>query len=97
MVDYVATPSRAGLMGGGDKAMLLKLNTFATRNPTVTDDVTAGFFQNARWYNTTSGSEFVCSDATLGAAVWLPAGGGGGGSGGGANIALVWGLTGGSY
>lgn len=97
MLEHVATPARAGLMGAGDKAKLEKLNTFLTRNPLVTDDSSAGFFVGARWYNTSSGAEFVCSDPTLGAAVWRPAGGGGGGGSGDANVALILGLTGGSY
>lgn len=41
-----------------------------TVNPTVNDDVTLNFGVGSRWINTTTDEEFVCADATDGAAVW---------------------------
>jgi hypothetical protein len=39
-------------------------------DPTVNDDNTAGYTIMSRWVNTTSDNEWVCLDATTGAAVW---------------------------
>jgi hypothetical protein len=45
--------------------------TQATTDPTVTDDADAGFEVGDHWINTTSGQEFVVTDVTPGAAVWV--------------------------
>jgi len=44
----------------------------AVANPTVTDDVTAGYAVGSNWYNTLTGRTFLASVVTAGAAVWLP-------------------------
>lgn len=52
--------------------------TYDTVDPTVNDDVTRGFRIGSRWINTASDEEFVCFDATTGAAVWTSTTGGSG-------------------
>lgn len=44
----------------------------STVDPTVTDDGAHGHYVFERWYNITSGAEFVCKDKSTGAAVWNP-------------------------
>lgn len=43
----------------------------ATSDPTATDDSGDGYAIGSRWINTATDSEFVCTDATAGAAVWV--------------------------
>jgi hypothetical protein len=38
--------------------------------PTANDDSSQGYFVGKRWINTATGNEYVCVDATVGAAVW---------------------------
>lgn len=45
-------------------------NKDATAAPTVTDDIDAGWEVRSRWYDLTNDAEYVCLDATAGAAVW---------------------------
>ncbi|HYN39569.1 MAG TPA: hypothetical protein VES39_09980, partial [Rhodospirillales bacterium] len=42
----------------------------ATTDPTTNDDVSLGFSVGVRWTNATAKRDFVCADATDGAAVW---------------------------
>lgn len=58
----------------------LKVNLGATAAPAVTDDSGAGYAVGSRWIDTTNDKEYVCLDATAGAAVWTEttATGGGG-------------------
>ncbi len=51
----------------------------ATSDPTVTDDSSKGAYVGQRWLHGTS--EFICTSAAVGAAVWTAVGGGGGGGG----------------
>jgi len=55
-----------------------KSNLSATTNPTVNDDSDDGYEVGSLWVNTSTGSVYICVDATVGAAVWtnLTAGGG---------------------
>ena len=46
--------------------------TNQTAAPTITDDSGDGYAIGSRWYDTTGDREYVCLDATAGAAVWLP-------------------------
>ena len=46
-------------------------NTQTTTDPTVNDDVDAGYAVNSTWINTSSGEAFVLVDNTAGAAVWV--------------------------
>lgn len=48
--------------------------------PAVTDDRAHGMHVGFRWLNTTGPAEYVCTDDSIGAAVWSSAGGGGGGA-----------------
>ena len=52
-----------------------------TVDPTVNDDINAGFSIGQHWINTTTDKGFECMDNAAGAAVWVEttAGGGGGG------------------
>jgi hypothetical protein len=54
----------------------------ATAAPTTGDDSGDGYEVGSRWINVTSDKEYVCLDATVGAAVWTETTGGGGGGGG---------------
>jgi hypothetical protein len=47
-----------------------KNNNQATSNPTITDDVDAGYAPGNIWLNTTTGRFFVCAVNTASAAVW---------------------------
>lgn len=55
-------------------------NTVTTVSPTAAADLTQGYQVGSRWINTTTGLEFVCTDATAAAAVWAETTAGGGGS-----------------
>lgn len=45
-------------------------NFTATVDPTVNNDSTENFNISSTWYNTVTQKQFVCFDATVGAAVW---------------------------
>jgi hypothetical protein len=47
------------------------LNNVATSSPTVNDDSGDGYSIGSRWINTSTDEEWVCTDATVGAAVWV--------------------------
>ena len=53
--------------------------TQAATDPTVTDDLAAGYLVGSTWINTTSGEQFVLVDDTTGAAVWQSTTSSGGG------------------
>ncbi len=63
-------------------------NYGAVTDPTVNDDAADGYVRGAMWINIAAGRLFFCADPTIGAAVWVQAGGGGGG------VASVFGRTG---
>lgn len=46
-------------------------NDSATTNPTVSSDSTQGYSVQSRWTNVSTDAEFVCVDASAGAAAWL--------------------------
>lgn len=48
----------------------LKSNV-TTTDPVVSSDNTAGYAPGSHWLNTTTGIEFICRDASTGAAVWV--------------------------
>lgn len=58
----------------------IKTNLSASTAPTVNDDVDLGYGVGSRWIDTTADKEYVCLDATDGAAVWTETTGGGSGS-----------------
>jgi len=49
---------------------VVPLNNTATVAPTVTDDSSAGYAVDSKWFNKISGTLYTCEDATVGAAVW---------------------------
>lgn len=55
-------------------------NLSSSADPTVNDDIGDGYAVGSLWYNQTSGTLFVASDVTGGAAQWETAGGGGSGN-----------------
>lgn len=56
-------------------------NNSALVAPAVSNDDTQGYEVQSRWTDTVLGKEYVCVDATTGAAVWVETTGGGGGGG----------------
>ena len=48
----------------------LKVNLTATADPTASNDTNQGYAIGSRWVNATENNEFVCVDASAGAAVW---------------------------
>jgi hypothetical protein len=54
----------------------IKVKLDATTAPTVTDDSDAGYGVQSRWTNVTLDKEYVCLDASVGAAVWTEITGG---------------------
>lgn len=46
-------------------------HNITTTDPTVNDDSSEGYSVGSRWINTASDTEFVCVDASVGAAVWV--------------------------
>ncbi len=77
----------------GSLAGRVVVYAYETSDPTVTDDAASDFIVTSRWINTSSKEEFVCLDATPGAAIWKGTTSGGGGGGGpvtyGGPVALV--------
>jgi len=55
---------------GAGTYVLIKSNLNAAVAPTVNDDSGDDYGVGSRWLNTTDDKEYVCSDATVGAAVW---------------------------
>ena len=49
----------------------IKANMGASTAPTVGDDSGEGYAVGSRWFDTTADNEYVCLDATVGAAVWI--------------------------
>jgi hypothetical protein len=48
-------------------------NYYATTAPTVTDDSSDGYSVGSKWYNSVTKETYVCSNAAVGAAVWVDA------------------------
>lgn len=48
----------------------VKQNLAATTSPDANDDSGDGYVVGSRWVNTLSGNEYVCLDASAGAAIW---------------------------
>lgn len=47
-----------------------KNNVTGTTPPSITNDSSEGYSINSAWYDLTTGTAYVCVDATVGAAVW---------------------------
>lgn len=52
-------------------ARVPKYNTAASAAPTTGDDTDDGYAVGSRWWDTTNDEEYVCLDASSGAAVWV--------------------------
>ncbi len=74
---HVVTKSQVGL----GNAENLKVKLDATDVPGVNDDSGSGYAVGSRWIDTTNDKEYVCLDASSGAAVWTETTGAGGGGG----------------
>lgn len=57
--------------GNGSTLSAIKYNHVATTAPTASDDSSAGYAVGSRWIDTTNDLEYVCVDASVGAAVWV--------------------------
>ena len=66
-------------------------NFSATAAPAITDDSGDGYAVGSRWIDVTNDKEYVCLDASVGAAVWTETTGAGGGGGGTENHAICQG------
>ena len=60
-----------GLYAAAQAALLPQNNYTATTDPTVNDDSDDGYIVGSTWFNTSSGDRFQCTNATVGAAVWV--------------------------
>ena len=69
-----------------------KHNLSATTNPAVSNDSSQGYEDGSIWVNTSTDAAYICSDNSVGAAVWkdITASGGGGGGGDTAPITIGW-------
>ena len=52
------------------------LNNTTNSAPTVNDDESIGYYVDSKWYDTSTGILYTCTDATNGAAVWVAVAGG---------------------
>lgn len=64
---HSVTKAHVGLANVPD----LKHNLAAAVDPAANDDSGAGYAVGSRWVNTVAGSEWVCVDASAGAAAWV--------------------------
>lgn len=53
------------------QALDLQKNVVATAMPVSTDDSSQGFSVNSKLFNSLTGIEYICRDATVGAASWV--------------------------
>jgi hypothetical protein len=56
--------------GAVTPAAAIQNNLSATVSPSVTDDSDAGYSVSSTWFNTNKGRLWICTDVTVGAAVW---------------------------
>lgn len=56
--------------GQGGNSIRVVDNLAATTDPGVSNDNTEGYHAGSQWFNTSAGRMWMCTDATLGAAVW---------------------------
>lgn len=69
-LDGDTTNPAGGLLAAHDNTPAESISGEATQDPGATQDADEGFEVGSRVINTTTGNEFVCVDATPGAAVW---------------------------
>lgn len=63
--------ARAKINAGLEAINNLPKSVVATMAPTVADDGDDGFSVNSKWLNSATGIEYICRDATAGAASWV--------------------------
>lgn len=79
--DFAGTFAGVLRRTGSESYEAVKFNFGASADPTTSDDSNSDYQVGSRWFNTTANTEFVCLDASVGAAVWVEttqSGGGGG-------------------
>lgn len=60
------------VIGNGTSALTAVKSEFnQTTPPTVNDDADDDYAVGSRWVDTTGGAEYICVDASVGAAVWI--------------------------
>lgn len=70
----VSANTYGGLFSQSDSGVITKVPKSAmeaTINPTVSDDVTGGFEVGSRWFNISTGEQFLCVDNSTGEAIWV--------------------------
>ncbi|TBN10883.1 hypothetical protein EYC79_18205 [Agrobacterium cavarae] len=63
--------ARAKINAGLEAIDGLPKNAISTTVPTMSDDEDDGFSVNSKWLNSATGIEYICRDATAGAASWV--------------------------
>lgn len=74
-------PSEVGFMirTGSEAYGVIKYNLAATAAPAASDDSSAGYAVGSQWIDVSADAEYVCLDASVGAAVWIETTASGGG------------------
>jgi hypothetical protein len=72
--DFDATNGSLSVTGTNTITGFRANRTAATSNPASTDDRNEGFYVGSRWINASTDAEFVCTDDTPSAAVWVALG-----------------------
>lgn len=57
-------------LGSGAYADLIQNNLNAVSDPTPTDDSSVGYSVESKWYNSVNDVWYICSDASVGTAIW---------------------------
>jgi hypothetical protein len=75
-------PEDHSFLGNGSSAVkLIKNNINATTAPTATDDTSQGYSKFSRWLDSNAQLEYICIDASNGAAAWIDSAGASGSQG----------------
>jgi hypothetical protein len=77
------------IRANGNTWVVVKNNPGASAAPTVNEDSDDGYSVGSRWYDTTNDKEYVCLDASVGAAVWKDTTASGSGSG----VGAIWAMA----
>lgn len=66
----ISINNATGEISNNGARMVGKQNLSASVDPTITDDSAAGYSVGSIWVNTSTPETLICTDATVGAAVW---------------------------